>query len=308
MTKVCSFILLFGLCFAAVGGGHSKDTDYPCKPAKVPLEMIQGSKLKVLSHHFSTGTWAYPGITFRNETGETLWRALVVVDYFDSDGKLIFSIPFLGRVDDAPVQLMELRAYIRTVWGHPIKPGETFPLWGTNLEDTRIVPAFAKATLVDAEFEDGNLVSSNFAKTDPLLLKSPKLFEMHTDIEKLPDEIWLRLQIDDRGRVGNIEFQKTLHLAASDSQQIASQLKLWIFFPATAGGYAVPAELNLRLSFHEKGLSLPRPECPLTLSDRFPRTYVPVEIKRENGDEWEVKYAGQYARGYLDTIVSKILD
>jgi len=278
-----------------------------CAQAHLPLKMIERSRLKVDDHYFSTGAWGNSTIILRNETGKAIQRVLVVVDYLDSEGNLIFSIPYLGGVDDSPLQLMEVRSFIKTVWGHPIKQGETFRLAGTNLEFTRVAPAIAKVTLVDAESEDGNSVSVTYTRTNPLLLKSPDFFQMQPDLENLPDEIWLSIAIDDRGRVGGVKFDESDQLKESDAQQITSQLKLWHFFPATSGGYAVPAQLDLRLRFHEKGFPLPAPDCPLTLTEKFPRTYVAVELQRENGSQWQVMYGSQYAHGNFDAIVSMVL-
>jgi len=289
-----------------VAAAQSEENIDKCLPTQLRLEMLEGSHLKFVSHTFSTGLMKYNHMVLRNETGKTILRVLVVVDYLDSDGKLIFSVPYQGGHDDTPLQLMELRAFIRSDWGHPIEPDDTFWLFGTNLEFTRITPATAKVTLVDTKFDDGNSVSGIFPRTEPLLLRAPDFFEMRTDLEKLPDDIWLTLQIDDRGRVGRVEFDGASRLDQDDAEQIRSQLRLWRFFPATAGGPAVPAQMNFRVSFHEKGLPLPRQDCPLNLSDKFPRTYVEVRLQRVDGQKWQARYGGQFVHGDFDTIVSSV--
>jgi hypothetical protein len=276
-----------------------------CEPVEWPVQMLSDSGLKVVRHWITLGVNQDASIVLQNETGKTIARLLVVVNYLDSEGKPIFAIPFLGGVGESPLELLQIRSFIKTVLDHPIRPGETFQLFGTNLESTRVSPARAEVTLVDTESETGgNSVSIGDNATNPLLLRLPDFFQLQADISKLPDELLLTLEIDERGRVSSVQFEQSSKLEENAAQQIRSQLVQWLFFPATRGGWAVQEQLNLLLRFHERGFPLAAPMCPLNLSDKFPRTFVEIDLRRIDDQRWGVMYGGKDAHGRFGTIES----
>jgi hypothetical protein len=268
------------------------------------IERIDIVKLKVISSNLS-----YSGrmsqLVLRNESEYTIFRVTVIVDYFDSEAKSIFSIPYFGTVDENEQEPSKLRPFIKTVLPKAIAPHETFTLEGTNLESTRIAPTSAEITYVLLQDKKGvGGVFTSRPSTEPLLLNSPAFFEI-VNTKKLPDEVWANLSVDERGRVEGVEIKP----GQSDdvAQQIKSQLMRWSFFPGTEGFGAVKTHLALRLSFYDEGFPLPASACPITLPKDMPGTFVEVDLRRMEGERWEVLYARRHARGAFSTIVSTTL-
>jgi hypothetical protein len=298
--------VLLTLVSAPVSLQSSSNND-DCEEATVKVQMIDGAGLMVVDGGISYGA-GENRLALRNETGRTIVSLTVIVNYVDSNGDSIYSVPFFGTVDESTEPQKGLRPYIKTILQHPISPNETFPLWGTNLESTRIRPARANVTyvqIVDTLGNGGFVVTA--PTTEPLLLKSPEFFELNVASERLPDGLELTLSIDDRGRVSKVDFERLPPGLDDLAGQVRAQLMLWSFFPATEGWSAVPAKLALWLDFHDKDFPLPKPTCPLTLSENFPRTFVQVDLSRVSAERWEVEYEGQYAHGAFNTIVSTFL-
>lgn len=308
-TRVALLGLLVAVCATATSAQLASDTP-PCEQDDIPLQMLDGGHLKLTWHHLSfVESRQQGGLGLLNETGRTMIKVLVVVSYLDSDGKPIFAIPYFGGPDDSQTDIQEIRPYIKTIFNQAVKPGEAFMLTGANLESTRQVPAAAEVTLVDTEFDDeSNSVSfSSTQATDPLLLKVPDFFKLSADPSKLPDELLITIAVDERGHVVDVSFDPSFAHSDDAESQIRSQLKLWSFFPATTNGYAVQAHLNLLFHFHERGFPLPRPTCPLDLSDKYPRTFVKVDLRSQGDNRWLAMYGGLYAHGDFSTIVSVTL-
>jgi hypothetical protein len=277
-----------------------------CAPSDIPFEVEKFAHLKVISNQTSLGAFGvWRWLRLENETGKTITRLLVLVSYLDSDGKEIFAIPYYGAPKDAQEDMLEIHPYIKTVLNRPIKPGEVFNLQGTNLISTRISPARAEVTLVDAEFDDTSQnLGGGSSSTNPLLLKTPQFFEMQADPDKLPDDLSLDITIDQRGRVTGVEFKRSETISDATRAQVLSQLKLWSFFPATKGGYAVQTELSLLVRFHRPRIPFPAPTCPLEMSDTLPRTFVEVDIQAVDSLNWQVQYGWEFAHGEFGTIES----
>jgi hypothetical protein len=277
----------------------------PCERDDIPLQMLEGAHLKVIWHRLSLGDDGRGRLGLVNETGKTITSLIVLMSYLDSDGEPIFTIPYFGGLDNSQTEILEIRPYIKTILQRPVKPGERIMLFGTNLETTTQFPARAKVTLVDTEFDDdSNSVSVSNQATNPLLLKLPHFFEMYTDPSKLPDELLLTAALDERGRVGDVAFDQSFHHSDDLEGQVTSQLKLWSFFPATMNGYAVQAHLSLLLRFHDKGIPLPAPTCPLDLPEKYPRTFVMIDLRRVDKQRWNVIYGGHHAHGNFESMVS----
>jgi hypothetical protein len=266
--------------------------------------MLKNAGLAVISSDISYGA-GDNRLALRNETGRTIVSLTVIVNYLDASGKSIYSVPFFGALDESAPSPKGVRPYIRTILRKPVAPHEAFPLWGTNLESTRVAPARSEVTYVQIEDDQSNGgFTISDPSTEPLLFKSPEWFEMHVGSAKLPDETWVNLSIDDRGRVKNVEVEPVPADVSDLVGQIKSQLMLWSFFPATRGFSAVKSQQVLWLRFHEEGFPLPAPICPLALSSEHSQTFVEVDLSRVSEEHWEVRYAGHYARGRFNTIVA----
>ncbi|MGA8220574.1 MAG: hypothetical protein WB780_02900, partial [Candidatus Acidiferrales bacterium] len=279
----------------------------PCAPSDIPFEMGKFTSLKVISNQLSLGAYGiWRWLQLKNETGKTITRLLLLVSYLDSDGKPIFAIPYYGAPEDAPEDVLMMHPYIKTVLNHPIKPGEVFNLQGTNLISTRISPTRAQVTVVDAAFDDNtNSVEDVFPEfTNPMLLKTPQFFEMQASPDELPDELLLTIAVDVRGRVMGLEFKQPDTVSDAARAQIRSQVMLWSFFPATARSHAVQTELNLLFRFHDAGIPLPAPTCPLKMPDTLPRTFVEVDVRAKDSRRWEVQYGWEFAHGEFETTES----
>ena len=312
LCQVAVLVLSFALCIPAASA-HVFGQPTQCERYNIPLQMLDGGGLngkglKVVSHHLSFGEPSQGSLALVNETGKTITKVLVLVSYLDSDGKAIFAIPYFGGLDDSEVEIQQIRPYVKTILDHPVKHGEGFFLFGDNLESTRQVPADAAVTFVDTEFDDdSNSVTTTTPETDTLVLKVPDFFEMNINSSKLPDELLLTIAVDERGRVVEVNFDPSFPHSDDVESQIRAQLKLWSFFPATIKGYAVQAYLNLLFRFHDTGFPLPLPMCPLDLADKYPRTFVKVDLRSQGDGRWLAMYGGQYAHGSFDTIVSVTL-
>ena len=312
LIRAALLVVSFGLCITTANA-RLFDEPTRCDRYDIPLQMLDGGGLngkglKVVSHRLAFAESGQGSLALVNETGKTITKVLILVSYLDSDGKPLFAIPYFGGLDDSEVEIQQIRPYIKTILDQPVKPGDGFFLFGDNLESTRQVPAHAEVTLVDTEFDDdNNSVSTTAPATDPMLLKLPDFFEMKIDSSKLPDELLSTIAVDERGRVVDINFDPSFSHSDDAENQIRAQLKLWSFFPATMNGYAVQAHLSLLFRFHDKGFPLPMPVCPLELSDKYPRTFVKVDLRSQDGGRWLAIYGGQYAHGSFDTIVSVTL-
>jgi hypothetical protein len=274
----------------------------PCAPSNIPFATQEFARLKVVESQLSLGSFgSYRWLRLENETGKTIKRLLVVVSYLDSDGKLIFSIPFYGAPKDAPPDMLMIHPYVKTVLNHPIRRGEVFTLLGTNLISTRIPPARAEVTLVDADFGDeSSIIGGHPTNTDLALLKTPQFFELQAEPAKLPDEMSLVITVNVRGHVTGVEPVHPETISDAVLGQIKSQLMLWSFFPATTRGYAVESELNLLFRFHEPRIPLPRPTCPLDMSGNLPRTFVEVDLQAIDSHRWQVQYGWHFAHGEFE--------
>jgi hypothetical protein len=221
---------------------------------------------------------------------------------------MIFSIPFYGAAQDAPEDMLMIHPYVKTVLYHPISPGEVFILFGTNLISTRIPPARAEVTLIDANFGDeSSIIGRPSRRTDPALLKTPQFFELQADPVKLPDEVPLAITVNVRGHVTGVKPVHPENISAAVLEQIKSQLMLWAFFPATTRGYAVESELNLLFRFHEPRIPLPRPSCPLDMAANLPRTFVEVDLQAIDSHSWQVQYSWQFAHGEFEQMESSTI-
>jgi len=288
----------------AVGCWVARGRPVGCEQANMDVHMLKNAGLTVISSDISYGA-GDNRLALRNETGRTIVGLTVIVNYLDASGKSIYSVPFFGAIDESAPLPKGLRPYIRTILRKRVAPHETFPLWGTNLESTRVAPARAEVTYVQIEDDQSNAgFTISDPSTEPLLFKSPEWFEMHVGSAKLPDETWVNLSIDERGRVKNVEVEPVPADVGDLVGQIKSQLMLWSFFPATRGFSAVKSQQVLWLRFHEEGFPLPAPICPLALSSEHSQTFVEVDLSRVSEEHWEVRYAGHYARGRFNTIVA----
>jgi hypothetical protein len=294
-TAACLFLALFP---NALSGQTAYDVG-PCAPSNLPFATQEFGDLKVVDSQLSLGSFGVSRwLRLENETGKIINRLLVLVSYLDSDGKLIFSIPFYGAAQDAPEDMLMIHPHVKTVLNHPIRPGEVFTLGGTNLISTRIPPVRAKVTLIDADFGDeSSIIPGHPRNTDPALRKTPLFFELQADPAKFPDEMSLLITVDVRGRVTGVKAEQSENISDAVLEQIRSQLMLWSFFPATTRGYAVESELNLLFRFHEPRIPLPRPTCPLDMSANLPRTFVEVDLRATDSHRWQVQYGWQFAHG-----------
>jgi hypothetical protein len=291
----------------AVGCWAARGRPVGCEQANIDVHMLENAGLRVVSSDISYGI-GENRLALQNETGRTIVKLTVLVNYLDSNGKSIYSVPFFGALDESAPPPKALRPYIRTILRKRVAPHETFPLWGTNLQSTRVASARAEVTYVQIEDDQSNGgFTISDPSTEPLLFKSPEWFEMHVGSAKLPDETWVNLSIDERGRVKNVEVEPVPADVGDRVGQIKSQLMLWSFFPATRGFSAVKSQQVLWLRFHDEGFPLPAPICPLALSSEHSQTFVEVDLSRVSEEHWEVRYAGHYARGRFNTIVSTFL-
>jgi hypothetical protein len=280
----------------------------PCAPSNIPFATQEFAHLKVVESQVSLGSFgSYRWLRLENKTGKRVKRLLVMISYLDSDGKLILSIPFYGAAQDAPEDMLMIHPYVKTVLNHPIRPGEVFTLFGTNLISTRIPPTGAEVTKVDADFGDeSSSMGAYSTNTDPALLKTPQFFELQADPAKLPDEMSLVITVNVRGHVTGVKPVNQEGISDVVLEQIKSQLMLWSFFPATTRGYAVESELNLLVRFHEPRIPLPRPSCPLDMSANLPRTFVEVDLQAIDGHKWQVQYGWEFAHGEFEQMESSI--
>jgi hypothetical protein len=288
-----------------IGVTQAKSAD--CEVRDIAIVMPPGTGLTAVDSATPCGGAGLKLLVFRNEIRRRIVSVKVIVNYLDSDGKSIFSVPFFGTVDESEAAQEGLRPYVKSLLQKPVGPNEKFGLWGTNLESTRVAPARAEVTYVQITVDHGNggfILAS--PSTEPLLFKLPNFFELELNSEKVPNDMWATLSIDERGRVEEVEIEP--HSNDPDVQlgQVKSQLMQWSFFPGTQKFAAVKAKLALWIRFHERGFPLPAAVCPLILQPEHPRNFVEIDLKRTGDKRWEVLYGGATAKGTFNTVTSSL--
>jgi hypothetical protein len=279
--------------------------DDDCQQGNVPIDSLPSSSVKVLAQGLSLGLFGRGWLTLRNQAQKRIKQLTIVVSYLDSDRKPIFAISYFGGTRGLTPDLEQTSPFIRVRLPHPIKPGETFSLEGTNLLSTKVMPVNSKVTDIHATFDDGT-DSLDFEPaqffTDPMLSELPKYFEMPVGPRPLPDDLLVSIAIDAHGRVTRVESVGSGTLTVGLMDKIRSQLVLWSFYPATKQGWADETHLKLWLRFHPKPMPLPQPICPLSLPDSFPVTFAEVDLMAVDENRWQVMYGGYFAHAKFESV------
>jgi hypothetical protein len=239
-----------------------------------------------------------------------LKAATLLITYFDRQGQPLFSISFVGSLEQSEPNLpRHMRPFINTVWKNPIHPGGLFSLKGSNLMDSSVRPASSRVSRIELGFagENGSdlgILQGSEGQTDPLLLKLPDHLDF--DLKNVPrrEEALVELSIDAQGRVLEVVPRDKEAFSTQATNDLQRELTKWTFFPATKRGYAVQTNLALWMKFHSKRLPPPFPECPQIFPDSFPRTFVRVDVQYDAANHWSVSYGGYPAHGEFETIES----
>lgn len=304
MKTTAVLVTLFISVAALASAGRS--TPLESCVLTLPVKITGDFGLEIAAHRLALRKYGHGSLQLTNKTGRTIRRLVIVLDYFDSEGHDIFAIPYFGAPDSSPDQVMHIRPFIKTSLNQPVKPNDKFVLSGSNLEFARIAPVGAEVTFADVEFQDGTntLLSVSGTHIDPILLQTPDVFEVSSDPKIVPDDLFVVITIDDRGRVIAAAPAQPERVPDSFFDQVRAQLLRWSFFPATSNGGAIEARLNLRLDFRSDSLPPPAIVCPPHFPDGFPNTFVEVDLRTAEPGRWQIQYGGYHVRGKFPTISS----
>jgi hypothetical protein len=194
-----------------------------------------------------------------NKTGRSLSALVFMINYRDEGGSILFSIPLEANLPDEGNKLQSARAFSRLRLNEPIKPGAAVLLTGRNLLSTTIVPTSAEVVYWQAKFsEDRSSVTASIDHlgylTDPLVDETPGYLRVPLAQQLEPIEIFVKLTINEYGRVLDIQkgHQEDTSITQEQFQALSEQLRQWHFSPSVENGYAVQSELSLLVVFEPR--------------------------------------------------------
>jgi len=251
-------------------------------------------------------------ISLRNETGHSLSRLTVIVNYLNQDGSILFSIPYQANLSNEGNELRNIRAFTELRLSGPVKSGEEVRLTGRTLLSITMVPASAEIVYYFAKHSGDNSSPSTKVglhgfRTDPLLVETPgdyvRLALVHPTE---PVKTLLKLRVNEYGRVLDVQPgpEGNRGMSRDQFQALSQQLIQWRFFPAVENGYAVPSDLYTLVEFVPEN-PLPVRRCFLENADRDVSKFALVILQPVAGssDRWIPYYGGFPAGGKMETNV-----
>lgn len=255
-------------------------------------------------------------ITFRNQTGRSLSRLTVIVNYTDQDGSTMFSIPYRASISNEKNEPRNIRPFSEVHLNHPIQTQQEFGLIGRNLLSISKMPTSAEVVYWDIEFsEDGSGESSQIGqhgfRTDALLLDTPGYVRLDFPHPSERVETWVKLRINEYGRVLNVQpwHEGTNGLKSEQFRALSQQLAEWHFFPAIENGYASQSELYLLVEFEPEQVP-PVRHCFLEHPEKYVNkfAFVTLQPTSKSSNDWIPYYGGFPAAGKMEPNVIELGD
>ncbi len=276
---ICLFLSTFPLPPGTFGQQRSLPTD-SCQRTRIALSFAPDSKLEVVNHYLAFHPDAEGELYLRNETGSEIKGVTILVNYEDEEGRTIFTIIYQGNVKGSGNTETNVRPFYQLTFPKPIRPGQVFSLFGTNLLTTTRIPARAVASTVNLQLTDTNIVRTGPApfRSDPILEQTPlDYFQLETTLDDLPQEVLLKLSIDARGTITHVDSASQAESQHQIPASVKDEIRSWRFFPFILDGYARNSELFILLRFQKAG-DPPTRECFIGEGSKYPSTFVIVTL------------------------------
>jgi len=247
-------------------------------------------------------------ISLRNQTGKSLSRLTVMVNYLDENGSILFSIPYQANLPNDKNDMRNIRPFSELHLNGPVQPGKVVTLDGRNLLSITNVPTSAEVPYWFAKhFEDGSALSTQIGqhgfRTDPLLDETPGYLRLTLPHPAEPFETLVKMRINEYGRVLEIKpgREGDTSLAREQFEALSEQLTKWHFFPGVENGYATSSDLYILVVF-EPEHALPVRRCFLEHPDKYASKFALVTLQPilDSSDRWIPYYGGFPADGKME--------
>jgi hypothetical protein len=255
-------------------------------------------------------------ISLRNRAEKSLSFVVVVANYLDENGSVLFSAPFQANVPTEE-QPRNLRSSSILQLNEPVRPGEQVTLTaGRNLLSTTKAAASVEVVYWLARYAEGGSSTSTSLggsqrgfRTDPLLAETPGpylQFSFPHPAESV--ETLLKLQLNEYGRVlaiapgheGDATFNR------EQLEALSKQLEQWHFFPGIENGYAIPSELYVLVYLLPEN-TLPIRHCFLEYRDNYPEKFAVLTLEPIPGStNWIPYYGGLPASGNIEPNIIRV--
>lgn len=244
----------------------ARGEQHGCEVENIFVALDPSAPFSIEDFGFRTGSIGSSAhLTFVYKGTKPLAQLLLLMDFVDTSGKRLSTIPFYaataGRLAD-PYHLFLLD---RTQLPQNIRSGSKIVLSGDRYA-TSLCPSTARLSLAELIFADntGYHKSSGW-ELDPSI-KRARSMDLKTFPESLPRQEIIRVAIDGQG-------QPTVLSEGASKEWFARQLRRWSFAPAVRDGAAVPGELTLVFELQADNSSATS-EPRVSLADKA--TYIKV--------------------------------
>lgn len=279
-----------------------------CRRAVIPLHLgLFSGDFEIVASSLSTeanGT-VRGEISLRNKTGRPLSRLTVMVNYLDAKGSILLSIPYQANLPNERNDIENIHPFSELHLNKPLQPGSVIALEGRNLLSIGTDPVSAEVAYWFAKYyDDESSVSTQVGehgfRTDPLLIETPGDLEVSLPHAMEPIKTFVKLQINEYGRVLEVLQARDSHseLSREQFEDLSKQLSQWHFFPSIENGYAVRSELYMLVEFQPER-ALPVRHCFLEPPARDVNKFAIVTLQPvlDSRDRWIPYYGGFPAAG-----------
>ncbi len=270
-----------------------------CVGKDIPVDLPQAWGFKVMAHSLTIGPSLEGALVVENLTGEALTSVEFYVGYFDVEGKLISTVPYLAQTRSAKWIGLGRRPFLEAQLARQVEPGEIFYVRGTNLLATSSLPS--RGMVLSLRFTSSSrsaALGRSAYRIEPIPIELPNPLDLLWN-SAFPAEILMRVRVDEEGLVEMVRQVDPPDAPPGDQNlrtTLEAYVKGWLFAPAFAAGRSIKSDMNLVVKLM-KGFGIPEREC-LTDRSRYPESFIIATIYREQtGGKWVVDIGGYPASG-----------
>lgn len=267
-----------------------KEEPNACRYSEIPLREPEMQYARLQSLLLVVGRTFLGHIRFENTTSTPVVRIAFLVEYFDSEGKSLFSVVYATQttaysIHDVDPFLGEVAEQLKA----PIGPGQTHDVQGYSPMTSSRCPASSELKFLSLTYADGSRArwSAPQWRSGPVLYDSPLFFPIPCGHLTPGFSSLIAMQVDSKGRVKNISSREALD--AVTMQCLSGHLTQWIFYPALQTG--TPTESTIDILFRVDSLNTDW--SPATPEVRQALVAVDVVPQREVPGKWVVYYGIQ---------------
>ncbi len=254
LNKLWKITLLccFSACLCAQDSGYwCNRVNVHVEPSALPIRIHDLIFASNRSDPLQSESWA--GMNVVNEEAKAVRHYLILVEFFDKEGKYLLTIPFFTE-DDKTGETPFPITFKRWLYGHsnsavsPLNPSSEEVLFGDSPTLAFACPAVARIALASLQYVDG----SSFSYASPTLTLDPTI--AWAPISGLSLSRWLptfatiRLAVDANGNAKLVDIEP-----ASLFPVLEKQIPSWKLSPPLVNGKASSAELTLFLYIEDVG-------------------------------------------------------